>query len=114
MLSARHLAWCLHSDHWLPQMRHFARKEDHREKTFGRLIKQWLMGMLPKDIQLQHQTRGESVVDVQLRVEVGEPAPCWMVPVRCHVLVLQFQLGHLRAGMATYMWNMCPGCRLQR
>ena len=95
------------------QMRKFAVIERDREQDFGSLIQQWLSGMLP-DIQLQHQTRGEKVVDIQLVVKVGDSASCWTAPVRCHVLVLQCRLGHLKAGTATLRWNMCPCCRLQR
>ena len=52
------------------QMRKFAVIEREREQNFGKLIQQWLAGMLP-DIQLQHQTQGERVVDIQLFVKVG-------------------------------------------
>ena len=93
------------------QMRKFAVIEREREQNFGKLIQQWLAGMLP-DIQLRHQTQGKKVVDIQLFVKVGDSAPCWTAPVRCHVLVLQFQLGHLKAGTATL--SVCPCCRLQR
>ena len=74
------------------QMRKFAVKEHEREQNFGKLIQQWLAGMLP-DIQLQHQTQGKKVVDIQLFVKVGDSASCWTAPVRCHVLVLQISLG---------------------
>lgn len=56
------------------QMRKFAVIEREREQNFGKLIQQWLAGMLP-DIQLQHQTQGERVVDIQLFVKVGVLPP---------------------------------------
>ena len=57
------------------QMRKFAVIEREREQNFVKLIQQWLAGMLP-DIQLQHQTQGKKVVDIQLRVKVGDSASC--------------------------------------
>ena len=57
--------------------------------------------MLPSDIQLHHQGRGQKRGDTQLIVKVGDPASCWTPPVGCHMLALQPQLGQMKA-LTTY------------
>ncbi len=51
-------------------MQHFASKEVKRELAFGKLIREYLTGHLSDALTLTHQTRGESIIDVRLQVEV--------------------------------------------
>ncbi len=52
------------------EMQHFASKEVKRELAFGKLIREYLTGHLSDALTLTHQTRGESIIDVRLQVEV--------------------------------------------
>ena len=53
------------------EMQRFASKEIKRERTFGTLFREYLQGQLSSDMTFTHQTRGKSIIDVQLQVKVG-------------------------------------------
>lgn len=52
------------------KMQHFAPKEIHRPLAFAKLVREYLKGHLSGVLVLTHEIRGESIVDVQLQVEV--------------------------------------------
>ena len=52
------------------KMQHFAPKEIHRPLAFAKLVREYLKGHLSGVLTLTHQIRGESIIDVQLQVEV--------------------------------------------
>lgn len=53
------------------EMQRFVSKEIKRERTFGMLFREYLQGQLSSDMAITHQTRGKSIVDIQLQVKVG-------------------------------------------
>ena len=52
-------------------MQYFASKEIKRKLAFGKLIREYLQGQLSDVLTLTHQTRGESIIDIRLQVQVG-------------------------------------------
>ena len=67
-ISVRDSLFCLEL---CQEMQRFVSKEIKREQTFGTLFREYLKGQLSSDMALTHQTRGKSIVDIQLQVKVG-------------------------------------------
>lgn len=53
------------------EMQRFGSKETKRGRTFGTLFREYLQGHLSSDMAITHQTRGTSIVNIQLQVKVG-------------------------------------------
>ncbi|KAL3155473.1 hypothetical protein ABBQ38_011028 [Trebouxia sp. C0009 RCD-2024] len=53
-------------------MQGFASAEKQRELSFGKLFRQYLQGMLSPTVELKHQTRGQSIVDIRLQAEISD------------------------------------------
>ena len=53
------------------KMQHFVSKEIKRGRAFGTLFCEYLRGQLSSNISMTHQTRGQSIIDIQLQVKVG-------------------------------------------
>ena len=53
------------------KMQHFVSKEIKRERAFGSLFREYLQGQLSSNFSMTHQTRGKSIIDIQLQVKVG-------------------------------------------
>ncbi|KAL3158975.1 hypothetical protein ABBQ32_011373 [Trebouxia sp. C0010 RCD-2024] len=53
------------------KMQHFVSKEIKRELAFGSLFREYLQGQLSSNFSMTHQTRGKSIIDVQLQVKVA-------------------------------------------
>lgn len=67
-ISIRDTLFCLEL---CQEMQRFVSKEIKRERAFGNLFREYLQGQLSPDIVLTHQTRGRSIVDIQLQTKVG-------------------------------------------
>ena len=67
-MSIRDTLFCLEL---CQEMQCFMSKETKRELTFGNLFREYLQGQLSPDIALTHQTRGKSIIDIQLQTKVG-------------------------------------------
>ena len=67
-ISVRDSLFCLEL---CQEMQRFVSKEIKRERTFGTLFREYLQGQLSSDMAFTHQTRGKSIVDIQLQVKVG-------------------------------------------
>ena len=67
-ISVRDSLFCLEL---CQEMQHFVSKEIKRERTFGTLFREYLQGQLSSDMAFTHQTRGKSIIDIQLQVKVG-------------------------------------------
>ncbi len=52
------------------KMQYFAPEEINRELAFAKLVREYLTGHLSDVLTSNHQTRGESIIDVQLQVKV--------------------------------------------
>ena len=53
------------------KMQNFVSKDIKRERAFGTLFREYLHGQLSSNINMTHQTRGKSIIDIQLQVKVG-------------------------------------------
>jgi len=53
------------------KMQPFVSKEIKRERAFGTLFREYLQGQLSSNINMTHQTRGKSIINIQLQVKVG-------------------------------------------
>jgi len=67
-ISVRDSLFCLEL---CQEMQRFVSKEIKRERAFGTLFREYLQGQLSSDMAFTHQTRGKSIIDVQLQVKVG-------------------------------------------
>ncbi len=52
------------------KMRAFDHEEINRELRFGSLLQEYLQHMLSTEVEMQHQRRGESIVDIRLQAKV--------------------------------------------